>query len=243
MKIAMRRWRFSPALWPTLAGAFFVLLTCWLGHWQNTRADEKRALQARYDRADRDPPLHASAALDAAAALYRKLEARGVWDDARTILVDNRVQDGVAGYHVLTPLRLAGGGALLVNRGWLAVGRDRAKLPVWRTPPGTVAVEGIALPAHTRYFEFAAAAPSGRVWQNLDFERYRKWSGLALPELVVEQTSASPDGLVRRWPRPDAGVAMHVGYAYQWYGLATLLVVLWLGLNLERVPATPDVSA
>jgi len=41
--------------------------------------------------------------------------------------------------------------------------------------------------------------------------------------------------LLRRWPRPDTGVAMHVSYALQWYGLAATLVVLWLALNIKRV--------
>ena len=240
MVLRLGRWRFAPALAPTLATLGLIALTGWLGHWQSGRADEKRALQARYDHADRDQPIHATPDLDPAAALYRRVEARGAWDEGATILLDNRVQDGVAGYHVLTPLRLDATHALLVNRGWVAVGPDRGVLPAIPTPDGEVAVVGIALPPGSRYFEFASAAPLGRLWQNLDFDAYARQTGLVLAPLLIQQTSAADDGLTRRWPRPDAGVDMHVGYAFQWYSLATTLVVLWIGLNLKRVPPAPE---
>jgi surfeit locus 1 family protein len=117
----------------------------------------------------------------------------------------------------------------------VATGRDRSQLP--QVPPveGRVRVEGIAVEPQSRYFEFAGAAPEGRVWQNLDFERYALSTGLELQPVLLLQTSELDDGLVRRWPRPDTGVATHVAYALQWYGLAATLVVLWLVLNTRRV--------
>lgn len=229
-------WRFSPGVWPTLAAALLFGLTLWLGHWQTDRAEQKRALQARYDAAETGPAIHAGTTLDAEAALYRRVEAHGVWDDADTILIDNRVQDGVAGYHVLTPLKLDARHALLVNRGWVPAGGDRRVQPRWATPDGAIDVGGIVVPAHTRYFEFAGAEPQGRVWQNLDFDAYAARLGFSLAPLLLLQTSPADDGLVRHWPRPDTGVAMHQSYALQWYGLAATLAGLWLALNLKRDP-------
>ncbi|MBU4499244.1 MAG: SURF1 family protein, partial [Gammaproteobacteria bacterium] len=103
-------WRFTPGLWPTLAALFFFALTLWLGNWQSERAETKRAQQAQYDAAARDAPIHVGKVLRTRDdLLYRKLEVRGVFDDRHAILLDNRVVDGVAGYHVLTPLRIEGG--------------------------------------------------------------------------------------------------------------------------------------
>lgn len=229
-------WQFTPGLLPTLATAFFLVLTVWLGNWQVGRAESKYALQARYDMAMREAPIHVgSAPLDRDSVLYRKLEVRGVFDPAHTILLDNRIYKGVAGYHVLTPLIIDGGTlAILVNRGWVAVGRSREQVPVPPTPAGQVRIEGMAVEPQSRYVELTHAVPQGRVWENLDFARYAAVTRLALQPVLLLQTSAQPDGLRRDWPRPDAGVSMHVGYAIQWYSLAATLVVLWLVLNVKR---------
>ncbi|WP_296752420.1 SURF1 family protein [Thiobacillus sp.] len=236
LKLRIGSWQFAPTLWPTLATLFFFALTLALGNWQSGRAETKRLLQARYDAALREPPIHVGGALlDRDSALYRKLEVQGLFDDAHTILLDNRVRNGVAGYHVLTPLRIDGSTtAILVNRGWVAAGRSRKQIPSPLVPAGRIKLEGMAVDPHTRYVELAHATPQGRVWQNLDFARYARASGLTLQPLLLLQTSAQNDGLQRSWPRPDSGVSMHVGYAFQWYSLATTLAVLWLVMNVKR---------
>lgn len=229
-------WKFAPRVWPTLAALFFFVLTLSLGNWQSGRAEGKRALQARYDAAVREAPIHVGAApLDRESVLYRKLEVEGAFDEAHTLLLDNRVLDGVAGYHVLTPLRIKGSPlAILVNRGWVAVGPSRAELPTPPTPAGLVKLEGMAVDPHTRYVELSRSVPQGRVWQNLDFGSYATTTGLRLQPVLLLQTSRLADGLRRDWPRPDTGVSMHVSYAFQWYSLATTLVVLWLVMNVKR---------
>jgi surfeit locus 1 family protein len=236
LKVRIGSWQFAPTVLPTLAALFFFMLTLSLGNWQSGRADAKRELQARYDAAEREAPIHVGGELlDHESVLYRKLEVEGVFDDTHTILIDNRVLNGVAGYHVLTPLRIHGGPlAILVNRGWVATGRMRDRLPVPPTPPGVVRLEGMAVDPHTRYFELAETAPQGRVWQNLDFERYALTTRLQLQPVLLLQTSEQADGLRRNWPRPDTGVDTHVSYAFQWYSLAATLAALWLIMNIRR---------
>ena len=51
----------------------------------------------------------------------------------------------------------------------------------------------------------------------------------------LEQHSAADDGLLRDWPRPDAGVAMHESYSLQWYSFAALTVILLVALSFRRV--------
>jgi surfeit locus 1 family protein len=220
-----------------VAAAFFFVLTLSLGNWQSGRAETKRALQARYDAAVREAPIHVGGVLlERESVLHRRLEVTGVFDDAHTILLDNRVLDGVAGYHVLTPLRIDGAAlAILVNRGWVATGRTRDQVPAPRVPAGRVRLEGMAVDPRTRYVELAPAAAQGRVWQNLDFERYAASTGLRLQPVLLLQTSGTDDGLRRAWPRPDAGIDTHVSYAFQWYSLAVTLVVLWVATNVKRL--------
>lgn len=230
------RWQFRPGVWPTLTAVAFAVLTFSLGNWQMDRAAYKRSLQARLDAGEHYPIWRiGNDKVAKAQILYRRVEAQGRFDPRYEILLDNRIHDGVAGYHVLTPLKISGGQrAVLVNRGWIPVGSNRNVLPVTAAATAQVKITGLAVDPETRYFELSGAAPQGRVWQNLNFARYAAWSGLDLQPFVLQQSNDSGDGLIRDWPRPDTGVTTHLSYALQWYGLTATLVVLWLVLNLTR---------
>lgn len=233
-------YEFRPRFWPTLATLFFFVLTLFLGNWQTHRAEYKRGLQARYDQGEAEQPIHLGGQLqDKESLLFHRVEASGEFDPAGQILIDNRVLNGVPGYHVLAPLHIVGTSMnVLVNRGWIAMGTDRKHLPLIPEVRGPVRIVGVAVDPVSRYFEFAGAEPQNGVWQNLNFERYRGVYGKPLQPILVQQTSDTGDGLRREWPRPDAGVATHVSYAIQWYGLAATLIVLYVGLNLKkRVPS------
>src|SRR5262249_31614831 len=157
--------------------------------------------------------------------------------DARgQILIDNKVHAGRAGYDVVTPLKLDGGAVVLVDRGWTPGGPTRALLPEAPPPAGPVEVEGRVNFAPARYLELRADPSPGRVWQNLDPERYARATGMAVLPVIVEQTRAPvpPDALAREWPAPDFGVDTHRVYMLQWYAFALLAAVLWVVLDLRR---------
>jgi len=52
--------------------------------------------------------------------------------------------------------------------------------------------------------------------------------------VVLQQTSAdASDKLVRRWDPPEDRVAMHRGYAFQWFGMALALLVFYLVAHIR----------
>lgn len=234
--LRLGRWQFCPSLWPSLAAVAFAVLTFTLGNWQMERAAFKRDLQARIDLGARAGEwLVTGTPVTQAQVLYRQVSVQGVFDSRFQILLDNRIHKGVAGYHVLTPLIIDGSRrAVLVNRGWIPVGKNRHTLPVIPTPRPRVKIRGLATDPATRYFELNNAVPQGQIWQNLNFKAYAAWSGLDLQPFVLQQRNDSGDGLIRDWPRPDTGVTTHLSYAMQWYGLTATLIVLWLVLNVKR---------
>ena len=59
-------------------------------------------------------------------------------------------------------------------------------------------------------------------------------TGLRLEPRIIEQHSAADDGLLREWPRPDAGVERNESYALQWYSFAALAVILALVLSFRK---------
>jgi surfeit locus 1 family protein len=173
--------------------------------------------------------------VDARAYAFSRVSARGEYSAGHTILLDNKVLRGVAGYQVLTPLKLAGGDTyVLINRGWVAAGPRRDSLPQIRTPAGSVTVEGVAVVPGAHMLELDAKTEEGMVWQNLILARYAKWSGLKLQPVVLQQSSQIDDGLLRVWDRPDTGADKHRGYAFQWYALAATILISYVAFSFRR---------
>ncbi|MEO8626725.1 MAG: SURF1 family protein [Betaproteobacteria bacterium] len=221
---------------PTLAAIATVMLTAALGNWQLNRAAGKIALQQEIERASRQPPVQIGATpLNPADLLYHAVEARGEFDAARTVYLDNRVHDGVAGYEIVSPLKLDGGARyLLVNRGWIAATAQRTHLPPVVTPAGIVTVQGVALPGNPPVFELSNQIRSGQVWQNLTVDRFRAAYDVELQPVMVHQQNDLGDGLIREWRRPDVGIDRHRAYALQWFSLSIVTIILYVVLNAKR---------
>jgi surfeit locus 1 family protein len=225
--------RRRPRALPTLAMVATVAICVAAARWQQDRMQAKEALAAQLARAQQLAPVDLASLPDAAdwtALRYRQLAAAGEYRGEAQILIDNRVHQGRAGYHVVAPLVLADGRAVLVNRGWVAQGPSRAQLPSVPAPTGPVVVTGrVALP-DAGHLELSPQAPAGPVWQNLDPARFTATTGIRALPIVIEQTrSPQPDdGLVRDWRAPDFGIEKHRIYMVQWYAFAALALGLWL---------------
>jgi len=231
--------RRRPRALPTLAAIVAIVVFVAAGNWQGRRMHEKEALRAQLDAAAKADPIALTALpsqSDWASLRYRPVVVTGEYDARRQIFVDNKVHAGRAGFHVVVPLVLPDGRAVLVNRGWIAQGASRAVLPDAPLPSGEVSVRGrLALPA-VGYLELSAEAAPGAVWQNLDPGRFAVATGRAVLPVVVEVTTppVPDDGLVRDWPAPDFGVEKHRIYMLQWYALAALAAGLWLFFFVHR---------
>lgn len=228
--------RFRPSLRLGAAALAGIALTVSLGNWQTRRAEEKLALGRELDDASRHTVLNLPSRPVAERNYeFRRISARGEYAPKYTVLLDNKVLHGIVGYQVLTPLRIAGGDTyVLVNRGWVAAGARREDLPQFPTPGGMQTVEGVALVPNPYIFELGTKTIEGSVWQNLVLARYAKWSGLKLQPVVLQQTSSAADGLARVWKRPDTGVNRHRGYAFQWYALATTILIAYVAFSFKR---------
>ena len=102
-----------------LAAAFLVAAGCVrLGWWQVARLHERRAHNAVLRAIRARPPLGVTGSLPADSARDRRLYARGAYDYTRERLWRARSYEGVPGVDLVTPLRLADGAAVLVDRGW-----------------------------------------------------------------------------------------------------------------------------
>lgn len=234
-------YRFRPGLVPTIAVLLLVPVLTSLGFWQLDRAAQKRAIQVEYDARSQEPALAIGVQARAAEELrFHRVVAKGSYDPAYQILIDNRIHRGQAGYHVITPLRIGDGKMrVLVNRGWVPLGATRAELPPAPAPQGTLEVRGIATVPREIAFMLGEPEPlSGswrRVWQHLDMPRYAQAVPFPVqPVVILLDPESAAGGFTRDWDRLNAGIAVHQGYAFQWFTLAAAVLVLYVVLNLSR---------
>lgn len=155
--------------------------------------------------------------------LDRAATARGRWLPAKTLFLDNKIHRSRPGYHVLTPLQLSGSeSVVLVNRGWIAAPRLRSEIPPISSPTGEIEVSGVTRSFEIRTFELQETLPQGAVWQHVREAEYRKLSGLDAVPVILLQTGADGDGLIRDWGAPENPAAKHYGYVAMWLVFALM---------------------
>jgi len=229
---------------PFLATVVLVAIGLSAGRWQDGRAAQKIALEARLAAGNAAAPLSLGAAPVAAAEVeFRRVRLQGEWVAGWPVYLDNRPHEGKPGFYLLMPLRLAGSDMhVLVARGWLPRDMaDRSKLPAYATPAGPVTVEGIArqAPGHVMQLGEAPKLTTGAIVQNADAAAFAAATGWKFQPIVVEQTTpdgatAAGEALQRDWPVPALGADKHKAYAFQWYALAAMAVLFFVFTGLRK---------
>jgi surfeit locus 1 family protein len=233
---------FRPSLWPTVATLLLLPLMTGLGIWQLERASWKQELVDMHEGRGRLSPIGLVAASEGGDLQYRRVFARGHYDMEHQLLLDNRTFNGHAGYHVLTPLKLADlGKVVLVNRGWVPVGSSRAVLPEIPGTYGEVLVDATIKLPPKRFFRLGEMDEPNTTWpkvvQQLQLDSLGQMLGVKLEPLILLLDKEDQFGFIRDW-KPVYGVTpeKHMAYAVQWFTLAVVLLMIYLGVNSKRIP-------
>jgi surfeit locus 1 family protein len=232
---------FAPRPFTTLLTVILIAMLVSLGRWQLHRAAEKRVLYEAFAAgSDAVRPIDAETPR---VPRYSQVEAYGHYDDARQILIDNMFNAERAGYFVITPFALQGGGWLLVNRGWVPFGASRADRPAIPVGSDMRRIRGRAdnLPSPGIHMGTAAPlAPPYPVVANFptraELAQLLKESAWASAADSILLDAAEPNGYARHWTPPGFPPIRHIGYAVQWFGLALALAVIYVVTNFRRAP-------
>ncbi len=242
MKISGLNWYLEASRTSVVGYLLFMAFLCSLGFWQLDRAEQKKLilLQQQSQQDLSDVNLNSTEVIEFNDLFYRKAFAMGHYDKTHQFLLDNQIVDGKNGYFVLTPFFLdAQQRAVLVNRGWVALGDDRGKLP---------AIEIQTQPAHIngRIHAFpgvgfklkGAEIPTDNwpsVVQVINNEVLGKKLGYELLPFLIQLESASEEGYKREWKsNPIITPEKHVGYAVQWFALALTLTALFIRISFKK---------
>jgi len=231
---------FSPSRWPSLITLIMLGILMSLGFWQLDRAEQKQLLLAEFQGGGEGSPFRLDETIKSFDGLqYQFASAVGSYDAKRQILHDNRTHNGVAGYHILTPLHLAGSDrAVLVNRGWVPLGVSRDQLP--DNPVSEVEREVIGRLKKATQEDFRLGDEELRQgWpyriQHIDTDMLGDELGYRLMPVVLLLNPDESDGFYREWHPMTFGPERNLGYAVQWFGLALALAIIYLAVNIHRV--------
>lgn len=213
--------------------ALLALLACCcagfiaLGSWQVQRLHWKRALIARVDARVHAAPVPPPARSDwprigVERDEYRRLELRGTYRRGLDTQTQALTELG-AGHWVLSPLQLADGSIVLINRGFVPDGARPAG-----PPPGEVRVHGLLRMSEPGGGFLRDNNPGQDRWHSRDVAAIARARGLrdVAPYFVDAEAEA---GAGSGWPRGGMTVIrfrnQHLQYALTWFALAAL--ALW----------------
>jgi surfeit locus 1 family protein len=193
--------------------------------WQLDRLQQRRARNALIEERRAALPISLEGLADTADLEHRRAEARGVFDFERQIVITSRAVRGTPAVYVVTPLVMADGRAVLVERGWVpspdAMTVDLAVLG----EPDSATVEG------TLIAPIDAALPAENAWplRVLGLNPGALAFRFPYPLLsVVLRRTVQPDSSLRALraiPLTEVSDGPHLSYALQWFAFATIAVI------------------
>jgi len=207
-------------------GVFFVLVG--LGTWQLHRLAWKEGLIKERQTKIALPPLVISSLLTSKPQKFRRVEIRGRFLNKKNVLIGPRSHRGSPGWHVVTPLELASGSTVLVDRGWVPGLSKGMALKKVIPEFGDSRVVGITgWPRRLGYFE-PENVPSKNHWFRITPNTIAKKLGLkrVAAYWITAIEPLKPQGF------PIAGVGNqlpnnnHLSYALTWFFMAFGLVLL-----------------
>ncbi|MGD0564291.1 MAG: SURF1 family protein [Roseiarcus sp.] len=221
---------------PALATVVGVAVLVSLGVWQLQRLAWKEALiaavESRVHAAPVDLPAEADwPRLNPTDYEYRHVHVAGVYDASRQALVfralgSPRGRYGGPGYLVMTPLRLASGAVVLVNRGFVPQDRkDKAALSLSGSGAGETVVVGLMRASEDRTWFTPADNPASGQWFTRDVEAMARAMGLSryAPFSIDADAGADPAELPEGGETIVAFPNSHLSYAMTWFGMALAL--------------------
>jgi len=232
-----------------------------LGNWQWSRYQERSAINERIDTTATMDPVPLAEVLTAPGAApgtagppvpdgseWTRVTATGRYDSANVILVRGRTVHRQVGFEVLTPLLLADGTAVLVDRGWVPPPPEGAtgQPQVPPAPAGEVTVVGRVRPSESQ--------PRNVSQRNGRIETRRIGVSAVAGELpyplhgaylLLDEQDPAADPAFSPIPVGHENNWQNLGYVVQWwlFALMTIVGYGWLARREARGATKPEDAA
>lgn len=220
-----------------------MVLAIWscvrLGFWQWHKAEQKQEITRALTRHAGALTVQGQDLADAAnveALHLQTVEFKGHYLPQFSFFLDNQVEQGQAGFQVITPFLLSDQQHIVwVNRGWVAGYADHQKLPTVETSTTEQVIKGLFWQQTKVGFRLDKPGESWQAVQPvIDFAYLRQHVPYRFPDVVLKLDPTMPEGYVRHWDVPAGQVEKHLSYAYQWFGFALASLVIGIYQMIEK---------
>lgn len=214
-----------------------VTLLTSLGYWQLSRANEKKQLVQTFTH--RSSQILKVEKLQQLQDLrFYQTELSGHFDNAHTILLDNKILHGKVGYEIYTPFYADElSQPILIDRGFVGIQTSRQEHLAIPPILGKVHIRGI-LNLPPRYVAFGKISDGPPNWPlRVEYIQLKELAhAIQIPllfnyvlSLPAEHTPYNIDWQITTIP-PER----HMAYAVQWFALALTLLILSVALNFNH---------
>ncbi len=215
-----------------------------LGMWQLDRLDERRSVNSVIaDRFTKEPvEFESLERSDPQDIEYRRVTVSGRALTDAEILIRSQVHRGVSGSHLVLPVSHRGGGAVLVNRGWVPLDTDVGSVDHGLDPQHELSISGWIHRSQERRGLGPEDPADGvlTVMSRVDIDRVQQQVDprLELADVYIVEIGELGSGPPFAAGPPDfEDDGPHLGYAIQWFGFTVILVVGWYFLARQRLRA------
>lgn len=237
--ISLGKLEFRPALIPSLVTLVLLYILISLGQWQLGRAALKDDIQNKINtRTGLEAVSLASISTHTEEQQFLPVNATGTYDNEHQVILDNQVLNHRAGYDVYTPFIRESGPAILVNRGWIPLGRTRQDIPDIRIESLNTQISGLLAKAPSRGLVLAENVNRFSEWpavvQFVDLDEIQASLGYSLYPMILILDQSHASALQRKPLSLAMNSDKHRAYAFQWFGLATALFIIYVVVNTKR---------
>jgi surfeit locus 1 family protein len=228
----------------TLVAVVVAAVCIRLGFWQLDRLEGRRYFNQLFRSAMAAPAKPIETALagpNGRPVDFSHVSAEGTYDEDDEVILYGRTLDDRPGNHVLTPLVLGDGRAVIVDRGWVPLEMDTPPVTSAAPPSGTVDVVGFLAPSEPGGSDDARgrAGSPATTFTTVDLTALQSQVPFELLPWYVKLQTQTPaqggDGLPTPEPPPPLTDGPHLSYAWQWFSFAAIAVVGWVVLVRKEI--------
>ena len=215
-----------------------IILFLRLGYWQIERGHEKQEMLSSFSDKQMEPTVFLQS-INYSPVQYQKVRVKGYFLP-KIFLLDNQYRNHKFGFNVIQPLLLDNGAVVLIDRGWVLIAsRINFTLPKINFDKKVEEIVGMA------YFPSGKGFLLGEPLEKINKQfliieaqdpiLISKILHKSVYQFIIRETGNYKSQFLQEWPIVSMSPSRHYAYAFQWFGLAIVLIIILIFLKKKHV--------
>lgn len=212
-----------------------------LGYWQLERAKEKKQRIVHLDSNTNQLVTDFAKITKSDLQQFMPVKFEAFLSDDNTYLIENKIQNGELGYHVLNLVtEKSTGKKVFVNRGWINAKANRRNLPQVTNPPFDWQIVGRVYPINQDILSAEAEIEQYDQIYRLPvmdvnvFAKLKEKLDEKIEPFLIRLDKNQNNGFKIDWQWISMSPEKHLAYAFQWFALAFTLLIVSVIASIKR---------